>query len=49
MFEYVLVNFIGDLYIGYVRNVVVGDVLVNILIVVGYNVICEYYINDVGN
>lgn len=42
-------NLIGDFYLGYVCGVVVGDILCNLLVKVGYDVFCEYYINDVGN
>lgn len=42
------VNFIGFLYIGYVRGVVFGDSLVKIVCFLGYEVLCEYYVNDMG-
>lgn len=42
-------NLIGDLYLGYVCGVVIGDLLVNIMKMVGFDVLREYYINDVGN
>ena len=47
LLEYVSANPTGDLHIGHARNAV-GDSLANILIA-GYNVTREYYINDAGN
>lgn len=41
-------NLIGLMYMGYCCGVVVGDVFVSLLEFVGYMVICEYYVNDVG-
>ena len=46
LLEYVSANPTGDLHIGHARNA--GDSLANILIA-GYNVTREYYINDAGN
>lgn len=46
--EFVFVNLIGLMYVGYICGVVFGDVLVSLLDYVGYDVICEYYINDGG-
>jgi len=47
-FEFVLVNLIGFLYIGYIWWVVFGDLLCWLFIVSGVDVMSEYYVNDVG-
>ena len=47
--EFVSANPTGPLHVGHVRGAVIGDVLSNILNMVGYNVTKEYYINDAGN
>ena len=47
--EFVSANPTGPLHVGHVRGAVIGDVLSNILKMVGYNVTKEYYINDAGN
>lgn len=49
MVEFVLVNLIGFMYMGNVCGGVFGDCFVNFLKWVGYNVIKEFYVNDVGN
>jgi len=46
--EYVSANPTGPMHIGHARNAVIGDVLANILLAVGYKVAKEYYINDAG-
>ncbi len=47
--EFVSANPTGPLHIGHARGAVVGDVITNLLISVGYAVDKEYYINDAGN
>ncbi len=47
--EFVSANPTGPLHIGHGRGAAVGDTLANILKAAGYNVVKEYYINDVGN
>lgn len=47
--EFVSANPTGPLHIGHARGAVVGDALANLLIVAGYAVSREYYINDAGN
>ena len=47
--EFVSANPTGPLHIGHARGAVVGDVVANILVAVGYQVFREYYINDAGN
>lgn len=46
--EFVSANPTGPLHIGHGRNAAVGDTLANILDAAGYDVMREYYINDVG-
>ncbi|MFH1625433.1 MAG: arginine--tRNA ligase, partial [Pseudomonadota bacterium] len=46
--EFVSANPTGPLHIGHGRGAAVGDALANILKAAGYNVVKEYYINDVG-
>jgi len=46
--EYVSANPTGPLHLGHVRGAVFGDVLASLLAKVGYTVVREYYINDVG-
>ncbi len=47
--EFVSANPTGPLHIGHARGAVVGDVIANLLIAVGYAADKEYYINDAGN
>ncbi len=47
--EFVSANPTGPLHIGHARGAVVGDVIANLLMVAGYKVSKEYYINDAGN
>lgn len=47
--EFVSANPTGPLHIGHARGAVTGDVIANILRASGYEVVKEYYINDVGN
>ena len=47
--EFVSANPTGPLHVGHVRGAVIGDVLSNILKMVGYKVTKEYYVNDAGN
>lgn len=44
--EYVSANPTGSLHIGHARNAAVGDTLSNVLSAAGYDVLREYYIND---
>jgi len=46
--EFVSANPAGPLHVGTGRNAVVGDVLANLLTVLGYEIAREYYINDAG-
>lgn len=46
--EYVSANPTGPLHFGHGRGGIIGDVLANVLIYLGYNVNREYYINDAG-
>ena len=46
--EFVSANPTGPLHVGHGRGAVIGDVLANILKKEGYDVLKEYYINDVG-
>ena len=47
--EFVSANPTGPLHIGHARGAVLGDVLSNLLEVVGYDVTREYYVNDAGS
>jgi len=47
--EYVSANPTGYLHIGHSRNGVLGDVIKNLLITSGYDVVSEYIVNDTGN
>lgn len=47
--EFVSANPTGDLHLGHARGAAVGDSLCNVLSKAGYDVSCEYYINDAGN
>jgi len=47
--EFVSANPTGPLHIGHARGAVVGDVITNLLMMAGYKVSKEYYINDAGN
>ena len=49
MVEYVSANPTGDLHLGHARGAAYGDTLTRILSFVGYDVLREYYVNDVGN
>jgi arginyl-tRNA synthetase len=46
--EFVSANPTGPLHIGHGRGAAVGDVLAKILKRTGYDVTCEYYVNDAG-
>ncbi len=46
--EFVSANPTGPLHIGHGRGAAIGDAMANILKTAGYNVVREYYINDVG-
>ena len=47
--EFVSANPTGPLHVGHCRGAIFGDVLSNLLLFNGNNVIKEYYINDYGN
>ena len=49
MIEFVSANPTGPLHIGHGRGAAIGDSLSRILKHLGYNVVKEYYLNDVGN
>lgn len=48
LIEFVSANPTGPLHIGHGRCAAFGDTLANLLIIAGYNVSKEYYINDAG-
>ena len=47
--EYVSANPTGDLHLGHTRCAAVGDSIASLLDWAGYDVTCEYYVNDCGN
>jgi len=47
--EFVSANPTGPLHIGHGRGAALGDALASLLTAAGYEVVREYYINDVGN
>jgi arginyl-tRNA synthetase len=47
--EFVSANPTGPLHIGHGRGAAIGDSISRILKYLGYNVLKEYYLNDVGN
>jgi len=47
--EYASPNPTGPMHIGHTRGAIYGDVLANLLIKTGFNVLKEYYINDAGS
>lgn len=47
--EFVSANPTGPLHIGHGRGAVIGDVIARILLLKGYNISKEYYINDMGS
>jgi len=49
LIEFVSANPTGPLHVGHGRCAAIGDSLANILTGVGYQVVKEYYINDIGN
>ena len=49
MVEFVSANPTGPLHIGHGRGAAIGDSLARVLKHLGYDVIKEYYLNDVGN
>jgi arginyl-tRNA synthetase len=49
MVEFVSANPTGPLHIGHGRGAAIGDSLARALKHLGYNVVKEYYLNDVGN
>ncbi|MDR1920124.1 MAG: arginine--tRNA ligase [Candidatus Adiutrix sp.] len=48
MVEYVSANPTGPLHVGHGRGAAIGDALARVLEYAGYEVSCEYYINDAG-
>jgi arginyl-tRNA synthetase len=49
LLEFVSANPTGPLHVGHGRGAAVGDVLGRLLEFAGYEVVREYYVNDVGN
>lgn len=49
LIEFVSANPTGPLHVGHGRCASIGDSLANILTEVGYKVVKEYYVNDIGN
>lgn len=49
MVEFVSANPTGPLHIGHGRGAAVGDAVARVLAFAGYDVVREYYVNDVGN
>lgn len=49
MVEFVSANPTGPLHIGHGRGAAIGDSIARILKHLGYNVVKEYYLNDIGN
>jgi len=49
LIEFVSANPTGPLHVGHGRSAAIGDSLANILKDVGYRVVKEYYVNDIGN
>lgn len=49
LIEFVSANPTGPLHVGHGRCAAIGDSLANILTEVGYRVVKEYYVNDIGN
>lgn len=47
--EFVSANPTGPLHVGHGRGAVLGSTLANALKCAGYDVDCEYYLNDMGN
>jgi arginyl-tRNA synthetase len=47
--EFVSANPTGPLHIGHGRGGIIGDVCAKVLLLKGYSVATEYYINDAGN
>ncbi|MEG7978692.1 MAG: arginine--tRNA ligase [Mollicutes bacterium UO1] len=46
--EYVSANPTGYLHIGHFRHAIIGNALANVYQFCGYQITCEYYINDRG-
>ena len=46
--EFVSANPTGPMHVGHARGAVFGDALSSLLVLAGYNVFREYYINDAG-
>ena len=46
--EYVSANPTGPLHVGHCRGAIFGDALASLLVLAGYDVTKEYYINDAG-
>ena len=47
--EYVSANPTGDLHPGHARGAAIGDAVSRLMIMAGYDVTREYYVNDAGN
>jgi len=48
LIEFVSANPTGPLHVGHGRGAAYGAALANLLRVAGYQVVCEYYVNDAG-
>lgn len=46
--EFASINPTGPMHVGHLRGAVIADILANVYIKYGYNVVKEYYVNDVG-
>ena len=49
LIEFVSANPTGPLHVGHGRCASIGDSIANMLTEVGYHVVREYYVNDIGN
>lgn len=49
LIEFVSANPTGPLHVGHGRGATVGDALARLLSFEGYEIVTEYYVNDVGN
>jgi len=49
LLEFVSANPTGPLHVGHGRGAAVGDALAKLFSFTGYDVVTEYYVNDVGN
>jgi len=49
LLEFVSANPTGPLHVGHGRWAVIGDVIARLLAATGSKVVCEYYVNNIGN